>query len=435
MDILSYRGPSQPGGVSALIKHAFDLDNDSTWWHLHNSCLYSRCAEKLTANARISPNVIRGHYRYCNEYLWPLMHGRFDLARYQEMDKNCYRSLNMVVASPLNMSASKERSFIHDYQFAFAPYYMSEIASLSSVFFWHIPWPNSCPTKMAEDLKEIARGLLCCGTIGFHIENYVNNFANFVREHLPEYSVLPDNSGVIHNSGKFTELKFSPAGIDWGFWNNQAAQCLQSPLELPYILSVDRADYTKGIAEKISAIRIFFRKHPEYFGKIQFVFISQPTRKGLSAFDNYWDHCRANYEATNAEFATDDWSPILWLTDPVAPEELASWYAHASAMLVTPVIDGLNLTAKEFAASSVKPDSSLILSRGAGVWHELGRNSVTVDDCHPERIAEAIRRALADSPERKQSDLRALKRAVRNNSLEKWWQSLLSQKCIDVAAS
>ncbi len=55
-----------------------------------------------------------------------------------------------------------------------------------------------------------------------------------------------------------------------------------------FVLSVDRADYTKAVLERMEAIDEFFAANPERIGEITFVQVCQPTRVGLPAFDKYW---------------------------------------------------------------------------------------------------------------------------------------------------
>jgi trehalose-6-phosphate synthase len=231
-----------------------------------------------------------------------------------------------------------------------------------------------------------------------------------------------------------TTIIASPAGIDSAHWRKAARAATSArPVALPYILSVDRADYTKGILERIRAIRDLFRLQPELRRNLQFVFACQQTRKGLPAYDEYWRNCRSNFQDVILELATDDWAPIVWLTDAMTPDKLATWYAHAAAMLVNPSVDGLNLTAKEFVASSVNPESILILSKGAGVWYELRENIVTINDCQPDEITEAILRARQQSSACSRANLLALKQTVRANSLQRWWQNLVDYRNLDLS--
>jgi trehalose 6-phosphate synthase len=419
--------------VASLIQPALKEDAESTWWHLHDH--YLQCAAldsaRLKRKAHISEGIVEGHYRYCNEFLWPLMHGRDDLCHYSEADRDNYKALNMAVAACLNLSVDRHGAFVHDYQLGLVSEYLAQRQSSISSFFWHIPWPATLPIGAESHVAEIANGLLRFRKIGFHLQAYAENFRAFVQQHLPEYTVSCDGS-IISRSGRQIDVIANPAGVDSGFWYGAARAGERiSPLNVPYILSVDRADYTKGIVERIEAIRILFRDNPALKGKLQFVFVCQQTRSGLAAFDQYWERCQSLYRECINEFGSDEWTPIVWLP-AMKPEELAKWYACADLMLVNPLVDGLNLTAKEFVASTMLSDSALVLSQGAGVWQELGDNSTTISRCTPADIAEAIKKALAEPSLQRRTKMNALKRTVRQNSLDKWWQLMVERKSAGV---
>lgn len=425
MQIVSYRGPSQAGGVSNLINQAIEHDRQSTWWFIDQSQLHCISRENDDTRASLPQSIVEGHYRFCNEYLWPLMHNREDLAYFNENDHNCYTSLNVTLAAHLNWEAAHQALYIHDYQFAVMPSFLSEKRWSSCLFFWHIPWPTSVSKDAAVHLKEIARGLLRCARVGFHTEKYIKNFCTFVHDFIPEFVVASDGSRIVHKSGHSTELVVSPAGVDYFFWNQAAKYSTpQLKTSCPYILSVDRADYTKGIAERISAIEYLFDTRPDFIGKLQFVFVCQPTRTGLSAFENYWTDCRNSYAGVFERFSTDDWSPILWLPHSMNSYELAALYTGATAMLVNPSADGLNLTAKEFIASAIDLNTVLILSSGAGAWQELSDFVVSVESCRPMEIAAAVVEALAMPLTRRRANMLAMKRLVRANTLENWWYQM-----------
>lgn len=424
MHIVSYRGPHRGGGVASLIRTALKYESECKWWHMNDNCLQRLREDNVSIAASVSSRLVGEHYRYCNEFLWPLMHGRPELASYNEADYISYRALNMAVAA--NIGRDKEPAFIHDYQLALVPAYLSASKSSASLLFWHIPWPCQFPAGAEAQIVEIARGLLQCGTVGFHLDYYVKNFLAFVQRFLPEYNVLANENAVTDRLHRRVEIIARPAGIDYGYWHQFGkAAANDRPLFNPYILSVDRADYTKGVLERIQAVGEFFRRRPKLIGQIQFVFICQQTRLGLPAFDAYWAQCRAIYRAVVESLATSEWSPILWLDEDVPPQVLAKWYAHANIMLVNPSIDGLNLTAKEFAATSIIPDSALVLSEGAGVWEELHANSTTIRKCCAGDIADAVVNALIEPSLRRRANMNALKRKVYGNTLQTWWQDLV----------
>jgi trehalose-6-phosphate synthase len=93
-------------------------------------------------------------------------------------------------------------------------------------------------------------------------------------------------------------------------------------------------------------------------------------------------------------------------------------------MLVNPVRDGLNLTAKEFVACQHENPGVLCLSPGAGAWHELGDHALPADPLAQHATVDSIARSLAMTPVEKKWRNQQLKRSLHNNPLQNWWRSL-----------
>lgn len=424
MQIVSYRGPSQPGGVSKLIEQSTESERSRRWSFIKDDSFYSSAFDGKEVKARIPLQILDGHYRFCNEFLWPLMHSRPDLMVYSQHHHASYRALNMMFALHINAQTDV---FVHDYQFALLPRYLPKSQEEQKLLFWHIPWPATIPDTAVPWLLELAMGMLACHRLGFHTEGYARNFADFVKKHLGE-CVVEGAKSILH-IGNRTELLVNPAAVDYTFWRNSAgSKCSDLNFSVPYILSVDRADYSKGILERIKSIEIFFERRPDLIGQMQFVFACQPTRNGLHAFDSYWTACIKEYELLTEKFAADNWKPIVWVKDNLTSSQLAILYSRATLMLVNPSVDGLNLTAKEFIASNQNLRASLILSSGAGAWQELRDHVISVHDCTPESIAEALLRALVIPAAQIRSNMMALKRIVHANTVERWWHSMTASE-------
>jgi trehalose-6-phosphate synthase len=434
MNILSYRGPSAPGGVSATLSRVIERStNEQQWWFLHGTAL--RKKGKRNANQEVCQipfEIIEGHYRYCNEFLWPLLHELPQYASFDESNRLMYQQLNMSYACNVLHSDETEAHqsiFINDYQLALCPKFFNSSSYGAVDLFWHIPWPKTVEEQFVPYLAEIAVGLLYAGKIGFHIEEYATNFLQFVKSHLPEYKADFAAREVMRGDGFAVKVVFHPLGVDSDYWmskfRDESFVCrnvnIRSLDKRPFVLSVDRADYTKGVYERLLAIEYFFSSNPDQIGAVTFVQVCQKTRAGLPGFDEYWEQCRCLFDSMNARWASKDWAPIEWIDEPVSANVLAWLYKRASAMLITPLYDGLNLTAKEFALCS--EGGALILSSRAGAWHELSDNVLTLEDLRPESIAEKICDALAMERKERRERLCRLREAVLGNTLALWWQN------------
>jgi trehalose 6-phosphate synthase len=189
----------------------------------------------------------------------------------------------------------------------------------------------------------------------------------------------------------------------------------------PFILSVDRADYTKGVIDRIKAIDCLLENHPEWAGRIVFAQICGKTRTGLQSFDGYWDDSHRLYKELCEKWGSESWQPLIWIESSFSSAELAKIYRSAEAMLVNAVRDGLNLTAKEFVACQDQRAGVLALSKGTGAYYELGSHTVNVEPGNVRQIADSIHSGLMMGAHERAWRMAMLKDKVKSNSLSGWW--------------
>jgi trehalose-6-phosphate synthase len=436
MNIITYRGPGKAGGLSNSVGQAWYscADSSDRWWNIGENTLQYLSAFDDTENdvTCIPPELIDGHYKYCNEFLWPVLHNLPTLSLLKSESCKHYDQFNLTVGEALaslfkHTNQLQPTCFIHDYHFALLPKLLKEKANARSVFFWHIPWPKKIDDHViTSQLKNMVAGILHSEGVGFHTNEYAINFIQFVEDNFPEYqcdwdamSISPQN-GMRHT----TTVMVAPLGIDYDSWHNLAKQKNDPNFQfkqMPYIFSVDRADYTKGVVNRLEAIDYFFERFPRWQQNVTFVQSCGRTRVGLTAFDQYWDNCHELQIRLNNKWGTEDWRPLVWLDENLPIDKLARLYSDASVMLVNPVRDGLNLTAKEYVACQISNPGVLVLSAGAGVWDELGNFSIKTNPHDPKAIAESINRALSLSPGEKSLRMNLLRAAVQKNNLVAWW--------------
>jgi trehalose 6-phosphate synthase/phosphatase len=436
MNILSYRGPSTAGGVSTALAriNSNSADGKQRWWYIDKNSVQTRSNtdSEVLEIVKIPQKIIEGHYRYCNNFIWPVLHDLPQQAILDKEDRELYMQFNIRFARHF-MRAEALRSsglcFVNDYQLAISSGLLGNSPMLDVILFWHVPWPKTVTSEFRPYLVEIAEGLLGAVRLGFHTGEYAQNFLTFVHENMPMYEVDFADQVVASKTDDSisTAVVACPLGLDVDFWVKKAEDStpvhhdldLSKEITCPFVLSVDRADYTKGVVERMNAIEEFFAKYPEQIGKLQFVQVCQPSRTGLPNFDHYWEVISGMGAAINEKLSTPEWKPIVWVEKPIPPLTLAWLYKKATTMMINPVRDGLNLTAKEFAACSKK--GAMLLSPEAGVWHELGSECLALDPDSREQMAHQIAASLKMSDEEKRSRLTVMKRKLRTNTLVKWW--------------
>src|SRR5690349_7786367 len=87
--------------------------------------------------------------------------------------------------------------------------------------------------------------------------------------------------------------------------------------------------------------------------------------------------------------------------------------------VVSSLHDGMNLVAKEFAASRVDEDGVLILSSFTGASREL-TSALPINPFSADQIAEAMERALAMGPAERRKRMQTLRATVRANNIYRW---------------
>jgi trehalose-6-phosphate synthase len=454
MDIVSYKGPYSTAGSSSIfprIPVRCAGARWERWWYLFGNRLIVQQEDSARYMGTFAKAIITGHYRYCNEFLWPVMHDKPQLAVFSEGDRTSYQQFNLAIAATVELVCEKRHKprsyFVHDYQLALMPLTLSYGSSARTLYFWHIPWPKVVLLEHVPLLAEIALGLLSTARLGFHISEYAENFLRFVDEHMPDFCVDYDMmtvSAITDSalSGRTCEVVVRPLGVDLHYWRQMAAEgnrlqkdsLLQRLTSGRYVLSIDRADYTKGILERLHAIDEFFRMNAVWRDNVTFLQLSRRSGKGLVALDRYWDACMTLVQEVNSRWRKGDWTPIIWIEEPVPSTVLARLYREAAAVAISPLRDGLNLNAKEFAACSGDTPGTLLLSRGAGVWEELGECSVIVDpDCCADLAAGiAIALSVPGAERRKRAEL--MRRRLAMNTLPGWWQELTADGASRVPA-
>ena len=199
MNIITYRGPGMAGGLSNSVGQAWRTcaDPSDRWWNIGKATLQclSRESDQIKDLITIAPELIGGHYKYCNDFLWPVLHNLQEHANFDFQANRQYEQFNLLIADALASVFNEEAPpacFIHDYHFALLPYFLKQRTRVKSVFFWHIPWPKKIEEPaINSQLKNIALGLLCCEAVGFQ----------YWRNLVPYRTVVP--SAVDQNKNRF----------------------------------------------------------------------------------------------------------------------------------------------------------------------------------------------------------------------------------------
>ena len=94
-------------------------------------------------------------------------------------------------------------------------------------------------------------------------------------------------------------------------------------------------------------------------------------------------------------------------------------YVDYDVLLVNPVMDGLNLVAKEAPLVNDR-DGVLVLSRNAGAYEELADHVIGVDPLDVDDQADGLRRAVELGPDDRRAWLDGIRSRVRSHDLAAW---------------
>lgn len=377
-----------------------------------------------------------GYYNgFCNRALWPLCHTMLRCVTPRLDYWQDYRLINERFADTIaSRCGPDDVIWIHDYHLMLVPAAMRRRLEPHRRigYFHHVPFPNVRVLKAFPWHRQLLKGLLGADSVGFHTPEYANNFIDCCRELLGGDTETEPGT-VIH--GKYrTVVRVRPIGLDANTFERLAdepdvqqgvADVRRRAGSERLVLSVDRLDYTKGLLERIEAIRSLYARVPQCRGLVTFMQIAVPTRTEVPEYQQYRARLEEAVESLNAEFGRDDWQPLIYQTEAVSQRELVSYYLAADIACVTPMADGMNLVASEYCASRKDGDGVLVLSEQAGAHALLGEFAVSVDIRKQDSVVNGLVKALTMSSEERAWRMRRLRSIVMHNTTGVWLRNCL----------
>ena len=202
--------------------------------------------------------------------------------------------------------------------------------------------------------------------------------------------------------------------------NRRTATRMRASLLDNLILSVDRLDYSKGLRQRFGSFERFLQDYPAWHGNVTFMQIAPPSRADIQTYREIRRELEAEAGRINGRFAEVDWVPLRYLNKGFPRNVLMPLYAEAQIGLVTPLRDGMNLVAKEYAAAQDPEDPGvLVLSQFAGAAAELDA-ALLVNPYDEAGIAAALDRGLAMPREERCERHAAMLAVMRRNNLDTW---------------
>jgi len=382
----------------------------------------------------LSKELIELYYEgYCNDTIWPLFHYFFVYVRHNQMYWQAYQEANtLFLKKALEIAQPDDIIWVHDYQLMLLPGLLRENLPESKIgFFLHIPFPAYELFRNLTSRKEILHGLLGADLIGFHTFDYMRHFLNSAYRIMG----VDTKQNEISYDNRVVYTDTFPMGIAFDKYHN----AFRTPDVIKYIdeyqkfygnqkiiLSVDRLDYTKGILHRLSAFDMLLDQHPEYKGKVSLLAIVVPSRDTVAQYKELKNRIDEKIGYINGKYSDMNWVPIFYLYRGLPFEPLSALYHLSDIALVTPLRDGMNLVAKEYAAAKNDKPGVLILSEMAGAAIEL-TDAIIINPNSIEEITDAMHTALIMPEEEQKQRLEKMQAIIRRDNVDAWASGFIGQ--------
>jgi trehalose 6-phosphate synthase/phosphatase len=387
------------------------------------------------------------YYGFSNRTIWPLFHYFMEYTEFELDSWNTYVAVNQKFADAiLEKSGNDDTIWVHDYQLMLVPQMVrQQRPNVSIGFFLHIPFPSFEIFRTLPWREKLLEGLLGSDLIGFHTYNYERHFLSSVRRLLG----LEVSFNEVLLDDRVIKVDSFPMGIDYKKFSDAAKEHdekkekqqseLQQRLnahkesapDAKFILSIDRLDYTKGIAKRLNAFEYFLNKYPQYKEKVRLIILAVPSRSNVPQYQLLKKEVDELVGRINGELSTVSWTPIWYFYRSMPFDNLIDLYTSSDIALLTPIRDGMNLVAKEYIATRTDRTGVLILSEMAGSANEMNE-SLLINPNNFEQIADALYEAINMPIEEQKSRNGFLQKRLERYNVEKWandfMKSLRDQK-------
>ena len=386
----------------------------------------------------LSPEDKDNYYAgYANSVLWPLFHDRTDLMEIRSEYYDAYRSVNRRLAKMLlGILRPDDRLWVHDFHLMPLAHELRLLGAKNAIgFFLHTPFPTHLAMQAMPYGAEMCKWLMRYDLVGLQVERDVVH----ARVGLTLLGGAEEAEGDMLRLGKeTTRVRAFPIGIDAADFAKLAAEqfeMLPQGIVKPtrqMMIGVDRLDYSKGLPQRFRAFGTFLERHEDWHRHVSLLQISPPTREGVKAYDDIRDELEHLAGRINGRFADITWAPIRYIHRPIPRETLAGLYRAAHVALVTPLMDGMNLVAKEFIAAQNPDDPGvLILSRFAGAAEQM-TEALMVNPHDDEQIAATMLTALSMPRSERSRRYQALMEGLLREDVHWWSERFLA--ALDEAA-
>lgn len=385
-------------------------------------------------------NVYHKYYNiFCNPLLWFLQHYMWNSPRTPNIDakvhdawENGYIPVNRAFAEAAIDEAGSDKVppfiMINDYHlYLVGGYIRREMPSAILQHFIHIPWPAASywqllPIKMR---KPILQSLCAVDIVGLQTHQDVHHFLYCCEAFLDRAEV--DYGGhCVHLAGQSTRVIPYPVSVDVAALSRLA----RSPMVRDYkeklrpyfgkqtIIRVDRAEPSKNLIRGLNSFDVLLERYPHLVDNVNLLCFLVPSRSGIRQYQKYTQNVFETVEAINAKHGNERWQPIKVFFENNYAQAIAAMTMY-DVLFVNPVIDGMNLVAKEGPTVN-ENNGVLVLSESAGAHEQLKGNVLSVAPADLEGTTEALYHALTMDRAERRRRAEALKSTIQTDDITRW---------------
>lgn len=370
---------------------------------------------------------------YSNDTIWPFFHYFQSYGQHDSEYFSGYREVNEIFKKAVLKYADKNTSiWIHDYHLMLLPQLVRNSLPSSTIgFFLHIPFPSYEIFRLLPNRKEILEGLLGADLVGFHVYDYARHFLSSVLRILG----IESSYGTINTGDRIIKVDAFPIGIDYekfeGAHKNPKIQKEIKFLEELYInkkiiLSVDRLDYSKGIAKRLEAYERLLRDNPSNLNKTVLIVVAVPSRTEVETYKKLRYELEETIDRINKKYRTPGWTPIVYKFKNLTFDQVAAHFWVADIALLTPLRDGMNLVAKEYIATKQNKPGVLILSEMTGAVDELPE-AVRINPNDIDEIVRSLKIGLKMTKKIQSEKIKSMQKRLSKYTVNRWAEDFIEQ--------
>ena len=435
------RGAAAAGGLAVGLVDALN-ERGGLWfgWSGHMASagkarLRTEKANGITlATLDLTQHDFDGYYNgFSNNCLWPLLHFRIDLMRFEREQCKTYRRVNARFAASLaKLLRPNDLVWVHDFHLIPLAEELRKLRVRQRIgFFLHTPFPPPEIFCTLPAHEAMTRALFAYDLIGFQTEDDLDRFRVLVRR---AYDGMV-RGDAIQAFGRELRAGCFPIGIDvdrfhrFAFTSPGSSEFARMHRVLrgrDQFIGVDRLDYSKGLLRRMDAFGRYLELHPKAHGKVILLQVAPVSRSDLSSYRNFRLELDREAARVNGRFGRFDWTPVHYLNRALPRRTLAGLYRASRVGLVTPMRDGMNLVAMEYVAAQDAADPGvLVLSRFAGAANYL-REALLVNPYDGEETANAMHLAREMRIQERRQRHALLMKRLRARDVGRWRRDYLA---------